>query len=299
MNAVQPLPDTPAHSISDSVRRQIIAASARLPSLAHIFERMNQALRNPDVSVDEIGDIIRMDAAVALRVMRLANSAQFMRSEPFSNLESAIDWIGITHIYQLLAATVSARLYCDQLPAYGLSEETIWKNSIATGTAMALLAEAVGEDKRRAYSLGLFRPVGRLVLQKIARQRHLALDPALRSNSQAVLDWERTSFEVDNAAAVAVVFEAWGLNSILGDCIRIHFNPLASADAPQAPLAALLYIAGWMAQQAGHGLAVEADAWTVTPAITTLARLPRFNLDGYVARTREITTRLTLDPLSN
>jgi HD-like signal output (HDOD) protein len=283
----------------DQIRRSILTAGARLPSSSQILERMNRLLGNPDASVDEICDVIRLDAAIALRVMRLANHAQFVRNEPFSNLESAIEWVGITHIYQMLAATVSARLFCEHLPAYGLASELVWKNSVATGTAMSLLAEAAKEDKRRAYSLGLFRPVGRLVLQKIARERGLKVDQEHRSRTREVLAWERDRFGIDNAGAVSVLFDQWKLNTALGSSILLHFDPLSAPDAPHAALAALLHVASWMAQQAGHGLAVEQDAWNICPDMIRLAHLPRFNMDSYVARTLEITTRLTVNPMSN
>jgi HD-like signal output (HDOD) protein len=284
---------------TNSLHQRIESAASRLPSSARIFERLNDALRNPDVDVEEIIDIIRTDPAVALRVMRLANSAQFVRGKPFSNLESAVDWIGITHLYQLLAATVSAKLFCDFLPTYGLASESIWKNSVATATAMSLLAEAAGQEKRQAYSIGLFRPVGRLVLEQISEGGNRGLDLSRLPKSETVLAWERSCFGMDNAEAVSVIFHKWGMKPSLGESIRIHFDPFSSPDSPEVASAALLYIASWMAQQAGHGLSIEAGAWNPSPEMLELACLPPFKLDPYITLTREITARLTVNPGGN
>jgi len=284
---------------ASSIHRDLCKAAARLPASARIFERINTALRNPDVSMREIVDIISQDPATALRVLRLANSVQFVRGEPFASLEKAIDWIGITHIYHLLAVTVSSNLFCESLPHYGLSSDQMWKNAVATATAMHLIAEAGGEDPRRAYTIGLFRPVGRLVLQNLASRRELPLPKHAFFKNQVMLDWEQSCFEVNNAQAVALLFEGWGLHPSMGEVISHHYCPLDASASPEAATTALLHVACWMAHEAGYGLGVESDAWTINHETLEQARLPEFNLTPYVKRTKEITERLTVIPSRN
>ena len=282
-----------------AIHRDLCKAATRLPPSARIFERINTALKNPDVSMEEIADIISQDPATALRVLRLANSVQFVRGEPFASLEKAIDWIGITHIYRLLAVTVSSNLFCEALPHYGLSSEQVWKNAVATATAMHLIAEAGGTDPRRAYTLGLFRPVGRLVLQNLASQRDLPPPRHAFFNNRAMLDWEQSCFEVNNAQAVAFLFEGWGLHPSMGEAINHHYHPLEAATSPEAATTALLHVACWMAHEAGYGLSVESNAWTINGETLEQARLPEFNLTPYVQRIKEITARLTVVPSRN
>lgn len=281
------------------IQRDLYKAAARLPTSARIFERMNTALRNPDVSMQEIADILSQDPAIALRVLRLANSVQFVRGEPFTTLASAIDWIGITHIYRLLAVTVSTNLFCQNLPHYGLSSDHVWRNAVATATAMHLIAEAGGEDPRRAYTIGLFRPVGRMILQHLATQRGLPVPADMQFNNQGMLAWEKTSFGVDNAEAVGVLFELWGLHPLMGEAIRHHYQPLEAGRSSESAIIALLHIACWMAREVGYGLPVESDAWNINRAVLEQARLPKFNLTPYVQRTKEITARLTIVPSLN
>jgi HD-like signal output (HDOD) protein len=281
------------------VYRDLTKAATRLPVSAFIFERISTALRKPDFSIDEIVDIISQDPATAVRVLRLANSVQFVRGEPFGNLEQAIDWIGITHIYRLLAVTASANLFSEHLPHYGMTSYQLWHNAVATGTAMNLIAEAGGIDPRLAYTIGLFRPVGHLILQQLASLRHLPLPKNLPFKTQDMLDWEKSCFDVHNAETVAYLFSHWGLHPSMGEAIRHHYTPLQAADSPQAATAALLYIACWMAHEAGYGLPVESNSWILSPEILKQARLPNFNLSPYVYRTKEITARLTVVPSMN
>lgn len=281
------------------LRRELCQAAARLPSSARIFERINQALSNPDVNTQEIIDTVRQDPAVALRILRLANSVQFVRGEPFASLELAVDWIGITHLFHLLTATASACLFCEDLPHYRLSADHLGHNAIATATAMHMLAQTCGEDPRRAYSLGLFRPVGRMVLQRIAVRRGLPVPPRTTTSHKAWIDWEQTSFGINNAEAVTHLFSAWGLHPSLGACIRHHYEPLESPESPETTATALLHVACWVAREAGFGLAIEANAWTPSPEILALAHLTKFRPEQYVRRVQEITVRLTATPVKN
>jgi HD-like signal output (HDOD) protein len=276
-----------------SLHHEICQAGARLPSSAQIFERINYVLKNPDVSAKDIIDTIKQDPAVALRVLRMANSVQFVRGEPFANLELAIDWIGLTHLYHLLAVTASANLFCEDLPHYGLTSTQLWRNAIATATAMQLIAEPAGEDPRRAYTIGLFRPVGRMILQRMAKKRQIALPAQAMQDHQSTVAWEKHGFGLTSAETVTHLFSSWGLSAQIGECIRHHWEPQEAPDSPYANLTALLHVACWMGREAGFGLAVESDAWSATPDILALAHLPKFRLDPYVLRTQEITHRLT------
>jgi HD-like signal output (HDOD) protein len=285
-------------TIEFPIRREICQAGARLPSSARIFERINHLLTNPDASAREIVDIIKQDSAVALRVLRLANSVQFVRGEPFASLELAIDWIGLMNLYHLLAVTASANLFCEDLPHYRLTSEQVWRNAIATATAMQLIAEAGGVDPRRAYTLGLFRPVGRIVLQRIALRRRLPV-PAQVADDPTQHAWENTHFGLNHTEAVITLFSEWGLHRSLGFCIQHHFEPTAAPESPETPYAALLHVACWMSREAGYGLPGESGVWSTTPEILAVARLPKFNLDPYVRRTKEITQRLTVASAKN
>lgn len=282
-----------------TLRRELCQAAARLPSSARIFEQINRALRNPDVNTQEIIDTVRQDPAVALRILRLANSVQFVRGEPFASLELAVDWIGLTHLFHLLTATASACLFCEDLPHYRTSADQLGHNAIATATAMHMLAQSCGEDPRRAYSLGLFRPVGRMVLQRLAVRRGIPIPPRTTTTHKAWIEWEQSTLGINNADAVTHLFTAWGLHPSLGACIQHHYEPQETMGSPETTATALLYVACWVAREAGFGLAIESNAWTLSPEILERAQLPKFRPESYVRRVQEITTRLTAASIKN
>lgn len=277
--------------IDPVLKRDLCRAAARLPSSARIFEQIDHVLRNPDMDAAEVIAMIKQDAAVALRVLRLANSVQFARGKPFADLDSAIDWIGLAQVYQLLAVTASANLFCEDLPHYQLTAEQLRRNAVATAEAMRLLANLAGDEPRRAYSLGLFRPVGRLVLQRLANARRVPR-PEVHDGRGAAA-WERNTLGVCHAEAVEVLFGLWGLNPFIGEVISRHLEPRAGPDDEVAMSAARLHVACWLVTQAGFGLGVEAFAWSASSEMLALARLPNFSPEAYVRLTRELAGRVT------
>ena len=70
------------------------AAAEKLPTTPQIFSRLSAAMKNPDISVEEIVSVVQMDAALSARVLRLSNSAQYGRGGSINNLADAINRTG-------------------------------------------------------------------------------------------------------------------------------------------------------------------------------------------------------------
>ena len=83
------------------------AASERLPTTPQIFSRLSAAMKNPDISVEEIVSVVQLDASLSARVLRLSNSAQFGRGDPITSLDGAINRIGFQEVYRLVGAAMS------------------------------------------------------------------------------------------------------------------------------------------------------------------------------------------------
>lgn len=252
---------------------KLAAAAEKLPTTPQIFSRLNSAMKDPDIGVEEIVAIVRLDASLSARVLRLSNSPHFARGEHISNLGEAINRTGFQEIYRLVGAAMSSQLYITGLPVYGIGGDELWANSLSTAVALEQLAYTVGEDPKLGYTLGLLRPVGRLLLQRLATGALCAPLSGRKATAALVQSWERATFGLSSSEASGKLFSLWLFPAELAAPAQYHFQP--SEDPAQGRFTALLHVSCWITEQLGKGLPIEKDAWDLTPAVLEQAGITR------------------------
>jgi hypothetical protein len=138
----------PIEALSDD---RLTAAAAKLPAAPRIFQQLSAAIRDPDVSVEAMVTVVRLDPVLSARVIRASNSPMFSRGGNIVSLDGAIERIGIYEVFQLVGAAMASQLYSGGLPVYGISGDQLWENSVTTAVALDHLAE----DGRRGWPCGV------------------------------------------------------------------------------------------------------------------------------------------------
>ncbi len=278
----------PITSLTDE---RFAAAAERLPTTPQIYDKLNSATKNPDVSVEEIVAVVRLDAALSARLLRLSNGMHFSRGgERVADLAEAVNRIGFSEVFRVVGAAMASQLYVTGLPIYGVGGDELWANSITTALAAEILAEQSGQDKRLAYTAGLLRPVGRLILQKIATGAMCPPMSGRKATGALVNAWEKETFSLTNMEAAERLCRLWNLPAELGLPIRHHFEP--AQDELQKPMTALLHLASCMAEKMERGLSIEKETWTVTDEILAQASIGADVVEESLERTRVMLAKM-------
>jgi HD-like signal output (HDOD) protein len=173
------------------------------------------------------------------------------------------------------------------LPVYHLTADQVWENSIVTALAMERLAHATGEDEGVAYTVGLLRPVGKLVLDMLLEIEH----PGVCCPETPNLDlptWERAWAEITSNEVGAMIFEEWRMPEVVHQGVRNHYKP----DEAGGRMGALLHLACWITQELGRGIQAEAKQWSVNDAVLQLAGTTAEVVQACVPETAEALTAL-------
>lgn len=247
-------------------------------------------MRDPDVNVDDIARVVRLDAALSARVLRTANTAQFVRGGHIENLDEAVDRIGLFEVYRLVGAAVASQLYSTGLSVYGVTSDELLENSVTTAVALESMAELCGEDSRAGYTIGLLRPVGRLLLQHIAMEEACKPGEGRHPTAALVAAWEFNRLGTTSTEAVDRLFQLWGFSPSLIEPIRHHFAP--AGDPARGRFTALLHLASWIAADLGKGLVVEQHAWAVSEDVLLQAGVDAKAVERCVERVKRAVIRL-------
>lgn len=245
----------PAGSIKDHVLR----LAQKLPASPQIFSRLSLLLNDMNADMNKVVNLISIDASLTARVIRLSNSVFFRGRTPVQSLDEAIGRVGFREVHRIVGVAMAEQIFKDGLPAYHLTSAMVWENSVVTALAMEQLARAAEIDDGGAYTLGLLRVIGKLVLGRILEKEH----PGVRCPEDTDIEtWERARLNITSSEASAIMLEAWKLPRELCQGARYHYVPeRAHADGPHG---ALLHLSCWLAHSLGKGIKVETPLWELT-----------------------------------
>jgi HD-like signal output (HDOD) protein len=220
---------------------RLVAELHQLPPVARVLARLQRLLANPESGINDVASLIRLDAALATRIIQISNSVWFGRGESCQTIEDAVSRVGFREVYHLVAVMASGAIVAEPLAAYGRDAMTQWRESVACAFAAETLAARLGEDTSVAYTAGLLHGIGRLAID-----HHLVTTGDLLkrlSDEGFPLDHSGAEFALlgfNQADVGAYMLEKWDLAPTIVEPIRHQYEPL-EADEPHDRMAALLY----------------------------------------------------------
>ncbi len=253
-------------SVQAPLKEHILRLAQKLPTSPQIFGKLCLLLDDLDADVAKVVDLISIDAGLTARVLRLSNSVFFRGSLSIQTLDEAIERVGFREVHKIVGIAMTEEAFKDGLPAYHLSAKEVFENSVATALAMEVIAQAAGEDPHEAYTVGLLRQIGRLVLGRFLEREHLGV---VSPEDGDVAAWERAEFNVSSQEVTALVLESWKLPSAV--CLGIRFHHEPETHLKNGPSGAMLHLACWVAAMMGKGLKPEARVWELAPVRLELA----------------------------
>ena len=151
------------------------------------------------------------------------------------------------------------------------SREDFWVHSIAVGvTASRLSGQSEQLCASSSFVMGLVHDIGKLVLDRVARDR-FAQSLQLSAGAKIPLsEAERLRLGCDHAEVAGELLSAWKFPRELVEPVRWHHNP-KNCDAAHRPHAVILQTADWICNV--HGLGRAGNAHPAAPDAAALIRL--------------------------
>lgn len=189
------------------------------------------------------------DPAIALKVLRLVNSAYYGVRQEVKTVEHAVSLLGIKVVKNLaLTATVF-----DTMKA---STGQFLHHSLACGIAMRILVEGksaahplVSSDE--AFVIGLLHDIGKMLLEEFLP--HEYADVA-RNAQESGVPWHVSEIEVigvDHALLGGRLVQKWKLPAEFAGALEGHHDVERCGPAEHRILAATLCIADFLCGQSG------------------------------------------------
>jgi len=242
-----------------------------LPSLPTAIERITELINTPDCPMSEIAKVISTDPALALKTLRLVNSAYYGLREPVTSVEHATVLLGLKVVKNLV---FSASVF----DTFKNSTGSFLRHSVSCGVAMRSIVEALGRNMGidgpdEAFVFGLLHDTGKLLFEQYLPDDFAKVVAAQEERGTAGYQLEQEVIGVDHAEMGARLAEKWRLPAALMQSIAGH-HELERCDAEFQHLAALLAVADYMCCATGLGAyggetATVADEMWIACSITS------------------------------
>jgi HD-like signal output (HDOD) protein len=193
----------------------------------------------------------------------------------------AVGRVGLKEIFRLVGLAAAQQVCQQDLRTYRLPAQRLWENAVATAAAAEVLASRGGRDVGLAYSAGLLRTLGRVILDGARPGQNYPGEKEWPS----VTEWERKIFGVTSAEVTTLLLEHWRFPGEVVESMRRHFDPLGDPDGSNVG-ACVLNLACGVAARFGLDLPGEAGNWNCSPAKLTLAGVSEADLEECATRAR-------------
>jgi HD-like signal output (HDOD) protein len=272
-----------------AIKERVMRLARKLPTSPNIFGRLGMLLGNMDADLEDIVKLASVDAGLTSRVIRMSNSVFFRGDSAVSTLEEAISRVGFREVHKIVGVAMTDQVFQSGLPVYNLTAVQVWENSVVTALAMVKLAEARGEDEGVAYTVGLLRPVGKLVLDTLVQIEQ----PGATCPDNETLDlpsWEHAWAGITSNEVGAMILEEWHMPEGMHHSVKGHYQP----DDAAGRLGASLHLACWITKELGRGFKVENKQWNLSEDILLRAGTTLEAVQACVPQTLEALDELKI-----
>jgi HD-like signal output (HDOD) protein len=261
-------------------REALLHVAKSLPAAPQILARLGELRLEPDADLTDVTALLRRDASLTARIIRIANSAMYTTGSSHASLEQALARVGFGEIYRIAGFAVVAQTASQGLRLYGITGPQLRENSLLTALIVEEMAKLSGVDSHEAYSAGLLRSTGKILLDGLARDL-VGKGPYVDSVGQ-LADWESRVVGLGNSEAAAIVLSEWRFPASMTTAIGFQYRPEASGSSPA--LASLLNLAAGAAHRLGHQLPGEMCYWEATPDKLSAAGIDEGQLEDAARR---------------
>ena len=231
-----------------------------IPPLPDIAVRLLQMSRDPEVAPRDLVDVIRYDAAITAKVLRLCNSAFYGLSRRITSLHEAMVYLGVDALVNFVLAGCLAAYCQDANHGYGLDPGQLWTHSVGC----AICSQKTAERYRpalaaTAFTCGLLHDLGKIILNTFVAEDFRAILDLVEKEGAAFSEAEQRILGYTHAESGAQVAETWRLPPEIVSAIRHHHAPMEAEDDRE--LVALVHVGDVLCMSFGVGVGVDGLAY--------------------------------------
>lgn len=255
-----------------------LARSVGLPPLPHVTLQVIRLVDDPKASTRDFERVIAQDAALASKVLRMANSPYYGGNGKITSISRAIAMLGLNAIRTIvMSLSFHAMVHARQRRSR-FNRQEYWRHSLATGIAGKVIARLKRlKWDEEIFLAGLLHDIGKMLAdQFLPDDMDLFISRSTELTSGTpddLLHLEANTLGATHVELGDFAAKKWNLPEPIRIGIAYHHSP---ADAPEEfyEVAAVVYAANCLVHQAEIGVLVPGIQCEIAPEVKEFLAIP-------------------------
>jgi putative nucleotidyltransferase with HDIG domain len=228
-----------------------------------VFE-LNQQLENPETSIALVSETIERDQAMALKILKLVNSAFYGFKTRISDVKAAVVLLGFNAVRNAIVSISIIHTLPKNILLQDFEMGAFWRHSLAVAVTSKNIARKSGlESPDNCFVGGLLHDVGKVILAQYFQDLFVKAWTYMQNERVSFYEAERHELPVDHTGIGAYLAERWGLPKGLVESIRWHQE--FHTEIPNANFVMIIYLANILVNSYDQNPDCEIDMAALHP----------------------------------
>lgn len=245
---------------------QILKSLKNLPPFPMVAQRALVLLNKPEVSIQELVEVVKFDPAITANILRISNSAYFGLRREIHSLHQALLLLGTQELLKIIIASGATRLFSAPTPGYFTERRGLWRHSVSCALMVDLLSRELSmSDHATGFTAGLMHDIGKVVLSLFVEQKFHEIMAVVEQQGVSFQAAEKIILGVDHAEMGGEMARMWDFPDRLR--LAITYHHLDKPEAYTDDLILLVYLADLLVLMFGQDLGSDGLAYTGYPEV--------------------------------
>ncbi len=204
---------------------KILRSLNRLPAFPATVHKVTSIISNPDSSLSELVEVIRLDQAITANILRMCNSAYFGLRHNVDNVHDAVMYLGKQNVVRAVMAAGTSRFFKDE-PGYEAEAKDLWEHAVGTALMSQILAKKIlKRDDPQLFTAALLHDIGKIILGEFVSEKYLEMKNIMSLRSCSFLEAEEDVLGMNHAGLGGVIATSWHFPLDIQPAIAHHHRP--------------------------------------------------------------------------
>ena len=197
----------------------------RLPAFPATIHKVMGLINNPDSSLTELVEVIRLDQSITANILRMCNSAYFGLRHKVDNVHDAIMYLGRQNIVRAVMAAGTSRFF-KSTPGYEAEARELWEHAVGTALLAQILARKISRrEDSSLFTAAILHDIGKIVLGEFVKDKYAEIKKIVSEQSRSFLEAEEKVLGMNHATLGGMIAAQWKFPEDIRDAIAFHHRP--------------------------------------------------------------------------
>jgi len=188
---------------------ELVKKIDQIPTLPMISQQIMQLLDDKDASFKEIADLIEKDQALAVKILKVANSAFYGSFSQISSIDFALMKLGLGEVRSILYA-FSVHHFFSQQESEGFDRTGFWKHSMICSQVARYLGQHFNIQKDDTLFLsGLIHDLGKIVFDQYFHEDFIRIVDHINTQHDSFSSAEKDIIGFTHYQVSAKLLQQW------------------------------------------------------------------------------------------